>query len=403
MAATFHFRAIAADGKVRTGSLPADDEKRVVQELRRQGLTPVYVGPAAQRSMEVRLPKLAGQKRKDVLFFTQELATLLAAGVPLDRALSITSELSARVEFRSVVLDVLRALKAGRSFADALATKPAYFPDIYVNMVRAGEASGSLAPIFERLSDYEKTRDDLRGYIVSSLVYPALLTLVGAGAIFILLYYVVPRFAQVFTETRMKIPTPTLILLQVSAWVRQWGLWVLGALALAAATFKFYIGTPSGRSWWDAFRLRLPVLGDALRKAQTAQFSRAMATLIANGVPLVQGLQIARGILTNRRMADSLEMVVQGVKRGEGLAGPLSKSGQFPPLVSHLLSVGEETGRLDTMFQRTAEIYDTETREAVKRFTSLFEPLIILVLGIAVGVLILSMLLAITSINEVAV
>lgn len=404
MAAAFHFRAIAADGKVRSGSLTAEDEKKAAQELRRQGLTPVYVGAARESGgMEIRLPRLGGGHRKDVLFFTQELSTLLAAGVPLDRALSITSELTTRKEFRSVVLDVLRLVKGGRSLADALAAKKEYFSEIYVNMVRAGEASGSLAAIFERLSEYEKTKDDLRGYIVSSLVYPALLTVVGVGAIFVLLYYVVPRFSQVFTESRMKIPGPTLVLLEVSSWVREWGLWVLAAGVVAGICFRVYTGTGPGRLWWDGFRLRLPVLGDALRKAQTAQFSRAMSTLILNGVPLVQSLTIARGILTNRRMSDTLEIVLQGVKRGEGVAGPLARTGQFPPLASHLLAVGEETGRLDTMFLRTAEIYDGETRAAIKRFTALFEPLIILVLGVAVGVLILSMLMAITSINEVAV
>jgi general secretion pathway protein F len=401
MATTFHFRAIAADGKVRTGSLPGEDEKRVAQELRRQGLTPVYVGLDAKRNVEFKLPKLRGSRRKDVLFFTQELSTLLGAGVPLDRALSITSELSAKSEFRSVVLDVLRALKGGRSFADALATKPDYFGDIYVNMVRAGEASGSLGPIFDRLTEYEKTKDELRGYVVSSLVYPALLTIVGVGAVFVLLYYVVPRFSQVFEDTRMRIPTPTLILLQVSAWTRAWGPWMLAGVAAAFGLFRYYITTPAGRPWWDAFQLKLPLLGDALRKAETAQFSRAMSTLVGNGVPLVQSLQISRAILTNRKMSDSLEMVVQGVKRGEGISVPLGRTGQFPPLAAHLLAVGEETGRLDTMFQRTAEIYDADTRAAIKRFTSLFEPLIILVLGIVVGVLILSMLLAITSINEV--
>jgi len=162
------------------------------------------------------------------------------------------------------------------------------------------------------------------------------------------------------------------------------------------------VATTAGRYWWDGFRLKIPLLGQALRKAQTAQFTRAMGTLVANGVPLVQCLSISKGIMTNRRMADALELVSQGVKRGEGLAGPLAKCGQFPPLTAHLLEIGEETGRLDTMFLRAAEIYEAETRASIKRFTSLFEPLIILVMGIAVGALILSMLLAITGINEMA-
>jgi general secretion pathway protein F len=171
---------------------------------------------------------------------------------------------------------------------------------------------------------------------------------------------------------------------------------------LAVVGFRFYIRSEEGRNWWDGFRLRLPMLGEAMRKAQTAQLSRAMGTLIANGVPLVQSLNISRGIMTNRRMADSLELVAQGVKRGEGLSGPLSRTGMFPPLTAHLLSIGEETGRLDAMFLRAAEIYDADTRATIKRFTALFEPLIILTMGIAVGALILSMMLAITGLNEMA-
>ncbi|MGC8760052.1 MAG: type II secretion system F family protein [Bryobacteraceae bacterium] len=397
-----YFRAVTPDGRKRTGVLTAPDEAAAARELRRQGLIPLYVGRAPQGGGETRLASLRLGRRRDVLFFTQELATLLAAGVPLDRALAIVAELSARAEFREVVDDVLRAVKGGKSLADALATRPAYFPQIYVNMVRAGEASGSLAQIFERLAEYEKTRDELRGYIVSSLVYPALLTLVGAGSIFILMYYVVPRFAAAFAASSVRIPAMTQALLNVSQWVRAYGLWVLAALVAALAAFRSWIGSPAGRYWWDGFRLKLPLLGEALRKAQTAQLARAMGTLIANGVPLVQSIQIARGILTNRRMADALELVAQGVRRGEGLSAPLAATGMFPPLLAHLLTIGEETGRLDAMFLRAAEIYEADTRASIKRFTSLFEPLIILVMGVAVGALILSMLLAITGINELA-
>lgn len=400
---TYQFKAVGQDGRVRTGSLNGESEKKVIAELRKQGLTPVYVGTQPQGRTEWKLPKLQFGKRKDVLFFTQELSTLLNSGVPLDRALAITTELTARAEFKGVVNDVLRSVKGGRSLADALATKPEYFADFYINMVRAGEASGSLGAIFERLSEYETTRDELKGYIISSMIYPALLSLVGVATIVLMLYFVVPRFAAVFSDSRMKIPTPTLILLEVSRVVRAYGGWALGALTLAAVGFRQYIAGAEGKLWWHGFTLRIPVLGDALRKAQTSQFARAMGTLVSNGVPLVQCLGISRAIMSNLKMSGTLEMVAQGVKRGEGLSGPISKAGAFPPLLAHLLSIGEETGRLDAMFMRAAEIYDGETRAAIKRFTALFEPLIILVLGVAVGALILSMLLAITSINEVAV
>src|SRR5436190_5351295 len=185
MASTFFFRAVASDGKVRTGSLSGDNEKLIARELRKQGLTPIYVGVAPKSaSLELKLPSFGkAGKRRDVLFFTQELSTLLNSSVPLDRALSITAELTERASFRFVVLDILRVLKGGKSFADSLATQPDYFPDLYTNMVRAGEASGSLAVIFERLAEFERTRDDLRCYIISSMVYPILLGCVGMASI----------------------------------------------------------------------------------------------------------------------------------------------------------------------------------------------------------------------------
>ncbi len=402
--ATFFFRAVASDGKVRAGSLSAENEKFVARELRKQGLTPVYVGAQPKKSgIEIRLPSFSGRRRRDILFFTQELSTLLNAGVPLDRAISITSELTERSGFRLVVMDLLRVLKGGRSLADSLATHPEYFSDLYVNMVRAGEASGALAAVFERLAEFERTRDDLRGYIVSSMIYPALLATVGVVSVFVLLNFVVPRFAQVFSDTHMKIPLPTQIMFQASAIVRNYWWMAAAGIVVLAAGFRMYVRTAVGRMWWDSTRLKAPLLGDALRKAETARFARAMATLVANGVPLVQSIGISTAILNNKKIAGALESVSQGVKRGEGIAAPMKRAGMFPPLAAHLLTVGEETGRLDQMFARMADIYEADTRSAIKRFTAIFEPVVILTMGIMVGSLILSMLLAITGINDLAV
>jgi general secretion pathway protein F len=401
--ATFHYRAVAADGKLRSGVITAESSKTVARELIRQGLTPVYVGFEEKKSAAIQLPSFGSGRRRDVLFFTQELSTLLNSGVPLDRALSITSELTTRQQFRTVVLDILRAIKGGKSLADSLALHPAYFSDLFINMVRAGEASGSLGQIFERLSEFERSRDELRSYIVSSMIYPGLLALVGAGSIFVILNFVVPRFASIFDDSRMKIPLPTLIMLQASHIVQNW--WWLVALVFAVSIggFRFYIGTPGGRFWWDTARLKLPILGDALQKAETSRFARAMSTLVGNSVPLVQSLHISAGILFNSRMANSLKEVAQGVKRGEGIAQPLARTKMFPPLASHLLTVGEETGKLDLMFARMADIYEEETRASIKRFTAIFEPIVILVMGVIVGGLVLSMLIAISSINDVAI
>jgi general secretion pathway protein F len=398
----FHFRAVASDGQIRTGAIHAESERLVAFELRRQGLTPVYVGKEEKKSLDIKLPSFGGGRKRDVLFFTQELSTLLSAGVPLDRALSITAELNERASFRTLVLDILRVLKGGRSLADSLATHPDHFSELYINMVRAGEAGGSLAVVFERLSEFERTRDDLRGYIISSMAYPTLLSLVGIGSILVLMNFVVPRFAAVFEESRMEIPLPTKMLLVGSKFLQSYGWLGITVLVLFVIGTYTWVRTSAGRLWWDTLRLKTPVLGDALRKAETARFARAMGTLVSNSVPLVQSISIAGATLNNKRISGSLETVSLGVKRGEGIAGPLRKAGQFPPLAAHLLSVGEETGRLDSMFVRMADIYDAETRSAIRRFTSLFEPIVILVMGIVVGTLILSMLLAIVGMNDVA-
>ena len=402
--ATFFFRAVASDGKVRNGSLAADDEKVAARELRKQGLIPVYVGASPKGSqLELKLPAFGKRKKRNVLFFTQELSTLLTAGIPLDRALSITAELTDQPGFRAIVMDVLRVLKSGKSLADSLGTHPDYFSELYLNMVRAGEASGSLSIIFERLADFERSRDDLRNYIITSMVYPALLTAVGLGSIFILLNFVVPRFSAMFTDSHLKIPTPTLLMLEASNIVQNyWWMAASGIVAMIIA-FRIYTRTDAGRFWWDGARLKIPMLGDALLKAETSRFARSMATLVANTVPLVQSIGISAATLNNKTLTTALAGVAQGVKRGEGIAAPMRKSGAFPPLVAHLLTVGEETGHLDSMFARLADIYENDTRSAIKRFTSVFEPVVILVMGVMVGTLILSMLLAITSINDVAI
>ncbi|MBZ2184679.1 MAG: type II secretion system F family protein [Bryobacter sp.] len=400
---TYQFRAVTNDGKTRTGTHTAENEKKVAAELRRQGLTPIYIGLGKSGGFELKLPEWGAGKRRDVLFFTQEISTLLNSSVPIDRALTIVSELTEKPAFRAVVIDILRLIKGGKTLADALGTHGTYFSDLYVNMVRAGEASGSLSVVFQRLSHFERNRDELRGYIISSMMYPLLLAITGVGAIVVLMYFVVPKFATIFEGGRMTIPLPTLVMLRTSEFLQAWG-WLIGLGLIAFGVgFASFIRTEKGRWWWDEFRLRVPLLGDALRKAETARFARAMATLVSNTVPLVQSIQIAGGTLANQRIARALDSVAQGVKRGEGIAVPLRRCGQFPSLASHLLSVGEETGKLDEMFTRMADIYENDTRDAIKRFTSLFEPLLILTMGIVVGALILSMLLAITSINEVAI
>ena len=334
----FYFRAVASDGQIRTGAIHAESERLVAFELRRQGLTPVYVGKEAKASAEIKLPSFSGGRKRDVLFFTQELSTLLSAGVPVDRALSITAELTDRASFRTLVLDILRVLKGGRTLADSLATHPDHFSDCTSIWSARAKPADRWPWCSRRLSEFERTRDDLRGYIISSMAYPTLLSLVGIGSILVLMNFVVPRFASVFEESRMEMPLPTKMLMVGSKFLQSYG-WLGITLSVVFAIGMYtYVRTVPGRLWWDTLRLKIPVLGDAFRKAETARFARAMATLVSNSVPLVQSLAIAGATLNNRRISGSLEIVSLGVKRGEGIAGPLRRAGQFPPLAAHLLS-----------------------------------------------------------------
>ena len=395
-----YYRALATNGKIQTGNLSIDDDRAAARELRRLGLTPVFIGTAKPSGFSFQMPRFTGRRSRDVLHFTQEIATLLNAGIPLDRALSITSELTERPQFQGVLSDVSLALRSGKSFADSLGTQPEYFSGLYLNMIRAGEVSGALALTMDRLAEFERSRDELRGYILSSLTYPALLVVVGAGSVFVLLRFVIPRFAEAFTQSNIVMPLPMQVLLTASDIVRTWGVAAIVLLVIGIAGLRFYIRSPAGRLKWDRFKLRVPLLGAALLKADTARFARAMGTLVKSAVPLVQAINIARGVLGNRVLSTALDAVALGVKRGEGLAAPLRKTKKFPELAGHLLTVGEETGHLDSMFERMADIYDKDTRDAIKRFTALFEPVVILFMGLIVGAMILSIMLAITSIQQ---
>lgn len=419
--ASFHYKALTSSGEVRTGVREGASEKVVARELQAGGLMPVYVGVAqsssgalgwlasltrdgaAPQRASVRLTDLLGRRisGRDRLLFTQELATLLNSGVPLDRALTICSELTENAHFRAVISDILRQVRAGKQFSDALDAQGRLFSKLYVNMVRAGQASGTLHLVLQRLAEFETSAAEWRSNLISSLIYPALLVVVAVGSIFVLMNFVIPRFAQVFESTGLPIPLPTYILLRAGELLKEYGWVALLVIVMGVVVFRRFIQTPAGRESWHRFQLRVPLVGELLRKAETARFARTMSTLVANSVPLVQSLNIVKEMIGNRVMAGSLETVAQGVKRGEGIAAPVRKSGVFPPLAAHLLTVGEETGHLDEMFERLASIYENETRVATRRLTALFEPMVILGMGLTVGVIVLSLLLAITSINDV--
>ena len=400
----FFYKATTFDGKLLTGSLEADNEKAVSVRLQEMGYLPVQIGASGQRSSAaLKLPwgKNRRVRSKHLLLFTQELSTLMKAGSPLDRSLSLLIELSETPVMKSVVQQVLKEIKGGKSLSEALAQHPKVFPKLYVNMVRAGEMGGFLNEIFERLAQFLEASEALRTTLVNAMIYPALLTVVGIVSIIILMAFVIPKFTQIFSDMGRALPLATVVLMDVSSAVT--GYWWLMLLSLAAVFFiwRRALATPGGRMAWDRWILRWPLIGDLKLKVEVARFTRTMGTLLHSAVPMMEAFNVVREIVSNRLIASKLEGVANGIKKGEGVARPIQDAKIFPPLMVHLLEVGEETGKLDAMMLQIADIYDGEVRSTVKNLLALLEPSIILIMGLIIGMIVLSILSAILSINEV--
>ncbi len=402
---TFFYRAIGKDGGTVNGVLEELNDRAAAVKLQDMGLVPIQIGTRQNRrlwDLEIRW-NLGGIRSKELMFFTQELSTLVSAGLPLDRSLAICKELSDKEKLQSLVDEILQDIKRGRSLADSLSSHPRVFSKLYVNMVRAGEASGSLPLVLERLVEFQQSADELRSYLISSLIYPALLTLVGGASIVVLLNYVIPKFAEVFQDAGQAMPLPTQILLSVSRFAESYWWVILLGLGSLVVAFSRLVASERGRWWWDRLKLRTLGIGQILKKVEMARISRTLGTLVHNAVPLVQALNIVREISGNRIIAQAIQRVAEGVKRGEGVALPMRRAEVFPSLAIHLIEVGEETGRLDSMLLQLAQVYDKDVRSAVKNFIALFEPMMILLMGVVIGAIVISMLLAIVSINEVPI
>jgi general secretion pathway protein F len=401
--ASFIYKALTLDGRVVEGTLDAIDDRSVIDKLREQGYMPIRVatddeGSIFRRSISFTRKRVGS---KDLLVFTQELGTLVKAGLPLDRSLSILTSLSENQHFREVIRDVLDEVRGGKSLADALAKHPRVFPKIYVNMVRAGEAGGVLENIMERLAEYLESAHDLKSYFLSSLIYPALLTLVGASSIVVLVLFVIPQFTIIFENAGAPMPLPMRIMLGISNFLRSWW-WVL---LLAGAVFIFairrYLASEEGRLNWDRRVLKLPLIGPVLHKMEVSRFSRTLGTLLRSSVPLLNAMTIVKEIVNNQAIASRMDAIKSGIKKGEGISAPMRDASVFPPFALHLVEVGEETGNLDAMMLQVADTYDKEVRNALKRLIAFFEPAIILVMGLIIGTMVVSMLMAIFSINDV--
>jgi len=398
--AEFLYKAVTRDGKLTDGRLEASDQRMVTQRIQGMGLIPISVEQSAAKS-QPRRNFFSRISQRDILFFTEELSTLVKAGLPLDRSLTITAELASKPALRVVILDVLKQIKGGKSLAEALAAHPKCFSRLYVNMIRAGEAGGVLDTILGRLAEFQRDADEMRGYLISSLIYPALLTVVGIASIAILLFFVIPRFATIFNDLGAPIPFSTQILLTLSDWTLRYWMIVTAAVVATVVALRFWLRTTDGARQLDVWTLQMPLLGSTILKVQIGRFARTLGTLLASAVPLIQAVRIVQEIATNQVVSEAISKIADGAKRGLGVAKPMQQAGVFPDLAIHLVEVGEETGRLDAMLLQLGDIYDKDVRTSVRALTSVFEPAIILVMGIIVGSVVLSMLMAIFSINEI--
>jgi type II secretory pathway component PulF len=389
----FTYKATDVAGKIFEGAMEGRDERSIAEGLQKLGYIPIRIS-AKQEKGEIKFSLGSYFERitlKDLMLFTQELSTLLEAGLPLDRSLQILTELTEKRRFRDIVRDLLKQIEAGRSFSEALASYPAVFPKLYVNMTKAGEVGGILNLILVRLGKYLQTSKETKDYIISILIYPSLLAFASGLSIVILLTFVIPRFAKIFADMGQAIPLPTQILLTVSAFVKGYWWVLVGAVLVLWFGIRSYIREGEGKVRWDQFKLELAIIGNLVRQSEVAQFSRTL-----------EALQIVKETLSNEIIARSIGEVHAGVKRGGGISKTLQGLGVFPPLAIHMITVGEETGRLDEMLIKVAENYEASLQTALKRFISLLEPVIILLMGSLVGFIVVSMLLAIFSINEIS-
>jgi general secretion pathway protein F len=320
----------------------------------------------------------------------------------LDRALGILEELAPNERLKVIVADLLRTVRGGGSLSDALAKHhPRPFSRLYINMVRAGEKGSVLEVALRRLAEFLESRAAFTEAVVSALAYPLVVTAAGAGAIVFLLTFVIPRFTTIFADLRQAVPLPTQILLSVSGAVREYW-WVGALLALAGVlAWRVWTATPEGRLGWDRTLLRLPRLGGLIRKIETARFTRTLGTLLRSGVPVLGALAVVGEMMSNQVVGRAVARLADAVKRGGTLAAAMAEQGPFPALAVHMVRVGEETGRLEEMLLKTAETFEAEVRAELKRFIGLLEPAIILAMGVLVAFIVVAMLLAIFSINEI--
>jgi general secretion pathway protein F len=399
----FEYTAVDSSGRERKGVLEGDTARQVRQLLRDQSLLPVTVTEVAQeqkRGQRRQFTLRRGVSAGDLSLLTRQLATLVRSGLPLDEALLAVSEQTEKPRIKSIVLGVRAKVTQGHALAEGLADFPAVFPDLYRATVAAGEQSGHLDTVLERLADYTESREQMRSRTLSAMLYPVLLFVVCTGIVFLLLAFVVPKIVKQFENSKAELPILTQGLIAISDFIRDWGLLLIAAITGAVILFMRWLRDPGARRKFDAFLLRLPLLGKVVRGTNTARFARTLATLTSSAVPVLEALRISGEVVTNLPMRDAVQDAAARVREGAPIGRSLNTSKMFPPMMIHLISSGETSGDLETMLDRAATNQEREMDAILSAVVGLLGPVMILVMGGLVLLIVLAMLLPIFQLNQ---
>jgi len=403
----FRYVAVDSAGQTQRGVMEAPDQAAVIDRLQRQGQIPMRAEPAGQRGFldelfSIELGRRRGLSRQDVANVTRELAIMLGAGQDLDRALRFLVDTAPNARVRNIMGQVRDRVRGGTSLAAALAQQPQSFNRLYVGLVRAGEAGGTLGDTLERLAVLLERERSMASTIQSAMIYPALLVVASIGSIVLLLTYVLPQFVPLFEQSGAELPLSTRIVMGAGDFTTEYGPWLLGFLVLAAIAFRQWLQNPVRRLPFDRLLLRLPIFGRLVRETLAARFTRTLGTLLKNGVPLIGALTIVKEAIGNLAAVQAVEQATTSAKGGAGLSRPLDQSGIFPARTIHLLRLGEETAQLGPMALRAAEIHEEQARLSVQRLVSLLVPVITVLMGMAVAFIVGSLMLAMLSLNDLA-
>ncbi|HUL11128.1 MAG TPA: type II secretion system F family protein [Methylococcaceae bacterium] len=401
----YFYKAVSRDGEAVEAQREAATEGALIETLQNEGFIPIRIAPASSRPFAwLRLGRDKSRlSQKEIALFTHELLTLLQAGLPLDRALTLLLELTEQqAGLNALIGRVLESVKGGAQLSDALEAQTGVFSRFYLNLIRAGEAGGALEQVLVRLSDYLERSKELRETVGSALIYPAILVTMAALSLLLLLTFVVPQFTEMFESAGKELPLPTQIVVGIAGGLRDYW-WALPLFAIGLVSYvRYQMADPDRRYAWDRRLLRLPLVGELIKKIEVANFSRTLATLLGNGVSLLTALTIVKETLGNRVVADKIDLAVESLKQGGGLSAPLVESGLFPTLAVQMVKLGEESGHLDEMLERVAVTYDKEIKISIQRLLALLEPVLIVGLGIMIAGIIISILMAILSVNDLA-